>query len=400
MSAIEQGRVDRARERLESAARDRGADSALRIVKINAPVTNAMPLQLDRKFSVVGGLSQSGLRTLYSTIDGMRRDASADAGAKEFFDGIDLEDLRLDNPALVEIVDRCDEAIMLAGAEIRGATLALKDLDEQLIALPDAAELKATVEADPVFAEFVGRCIEVPEDAHSIRAGLEAVRADSQRVALEAACEFDIDAALGTGGGSTSSMLFGRTAGTSANVHQVEAEGELSEYDMAPGSPAYVLAARLDHVGIPTSPLDAVSTADRLLRQVDQAVAKSNEFEGTAQIESGSTTDLVARRDQIRESRLVAEQRVESLQTLRTIALDELSESGFRFSHMPIMFTDPFADIPISLLETTLTMLGRRSESSQVIVATDIAEARQWCANETHPASFIRAEGWFATEHP
>ena len=240
-------------------------------------------------------------------------------------------------------------------------------------------------------------------DANNIEYGLEAVHLDPRRAALVAACSpdvEDIDDVMTIDDAASGTMLFGGTGGLgNSDLRQAEAEGELSEYDMAPGSPAYVLASRLDHVGIETSPLDAVDVATRLLHQVDLAKAQRLEFEAGVRAAGGDASNTVAERDRTRSARGETQRRLTTLKHLNAIAYNQLADVPARFSPMPFMLVDPFFDIPSDLAEVTLSMLLRRTASSQVIVACDSPEVHDWCSVAGEEVTSVRVDDWFAREH-
>lgn len=398
MNVVDKGRVERARERLESATRKRSVDG-LRIVKVNAPVSDAESIPLNRKLTVLRGLSASGLRTLYGTIDGMRRDAGAD---KELGISPAERDASITtsiDPALEAIVDRCEQAIMLTESEIRGASLALEDLDAKIHDTPEAPNLIASDDFNNEFVPFINRCLDVSADSFSIEAGLDSLRSDPERAALEAVCSNDIEDLDAEDDPAAGAMLFGGGKPGSTGLYLAEAEGALSEYDMAPGSPAYVLASRLDHVGITASPLDAAEVAARLLSQIEVATAQRLEFEDAVRASGGEAAETVAERDRARRSRSETQRRLHTLKHLHAIARNQLADDPARFSPIPLMLVDPFSDIPSDLADVTLEMLLRRTESSQVIVACDSHNVRKWCETAGDDTTFVEIEGWFAREN-
>lgn len=397
MEKVDKGRVERARERLASATRKRTVDG-LRIVKVNAPVADAEAIPLNRKLTVLSGLSGSGLRTLYGTINGMRRDAGAD---KELGISPAEPDETITtsiDPGLEAIVERSEQAIMLTESEVRGASLALEDLDAKIHDTPEAPDLIASDEFNNEFVPFINRCLDVATDSFSIEAGLDSLRSDPNRATLKAACSTDIEDVVALDDPASGAMLFGGGKNGSSGIFQAEAEGALSEYDMAPGSPAYVLASRLDHVGISASPLDAAEVAELLLSQIEVATAQRLEFEDAVRAAGGSRADTLAERDRARGVRAETQRRLQTLKHIHAIARNQLADDPARFSPIPLMLVDPFADIPSDLADVTLSMLLRRTESSQVIVACDSNEARKWCETAGDDTSWFKVEGWFASE--
>lgn len=398
MSVVDNGRVERARERLESATRQRTVDG-LRIVKINAPVPGGEPIPLNRKLTILRGLSSSGLRTIYGTIDGMRRDAGADKELGISPAGPDSHVTTSIDPGLEAVVERCEQAIMLTEAEIRGAFLALEDLDASIHDSPAAPNLIRSDEFNDEFVPFIKRCVDVPSDSFSIEAGLDLLRSDPVRTALVDACSNGTGQGAGSSDPASGAMLFGGGNAGSTGVDHAEAEGALSEYDMAPGSPAYVLASRLEHVGISTSPLDAATVASSLLSQIEIAAQQRIEFEAAVRDAGGEPAETIAERDRVRLSRSETQRRLHTLKHLHSIARNQLADEPARFSPIPLMLIDPFLDIPSDLAEVTLSMLLRRTASSQVIVASDNYEARKWCETANEDSTLVHVEGWFAQEH-
>ena len=414
MTAVDQERVDRARERLESATREgRVSDPAIRIVKLNPPEEGATPVALNRKMTVLSAMSSSGVRTLFTTIDGMQRDAGA-----EFVDS-DIDELSIDpsDPEvqkLLVLIDSCDKALLLSGAETRGADLVLSELDEKIAALQSVQTQTAQV-ASPVtggasgvpsgwpvdrtvsteFADFIAKVLESPAIAQPIEDGLELLSSDPRRIALKAACALDVAA-----GSKGNSGLFGSNGSNQSHILRAEAEGELSEYDMAPGSPAYVLAARLESVGITASPLDVSDVATNLLAQIDQAKLDRAAYEDSTKALTGDAAHIVAEREQVASRRAAAWRRQSTQRHLRRIAQSQLDEHGQRARGlMPVLIEEPFADLPDELTTTTLSMLRTHSEIAQVILVTSRSDIGRWCDGQSDSVAAVRATGWFAEEH-
>ena len=146
-----QARVEHARERLETAAGETGSDSVLRIVKLNPPAEAGQSLQLNRRLTVFRGMSASGLRTLFATLDGMQRDAARATGVDN---SVALEPDTSGLPTqLDEVLESCEQALLLSGAEMRGAEMVLGDIDEKIRFIQNVA--KPGHSAEPRFVEFV-----------------------------------------------------------------------------------------------------------------------------------------------------------------------------------------------------------------------------------------------------
>lgn len=407
MNAVDQGRVNRARERLKSAADD-GAinDPAIRILKLNPPEAGAQSIRLNRRLTMLSGLSSSGVRTLFATIDGMGRDANNGRSAAQVDgpdDGTDgAADTAVDEKTatLLDVIDSCEQAILLSGAEMRGADMALADLEDRIRTAQTEAAAASTSngESNPGFAEFIAQVLANPADAASIESGLADLHNDPRRVALQAACSLD----LGNGEGAGGPRLFGSNSSVQTNLVRAEAEGDLSEYDMTPGSPAYVLASRLDHVGIPTSPLDALDVATRLLADIEKAVANQAEFEESLGELTGVDAELVAEREMVIRRRSTAARRHVTQQHLRQIARSQVRDGargGRRRGLMPILIEEPFADLPDELTHATLAMLLDYTELAQVILVTGRSDVRAWFSSPDDRTECVDATGWFAEEH-
>ncbi len=392
-----QGRVDRARERLESAQNVAATDSAIRIVKLNPPLAGAAPVHLKRRITVIQRLSDSGKRTLFSTIAGMRRDVE-DLTEQDYSSDDELSSEIASQ--LADVVDSCEQAILLAGAEMRGADMALSDLDEQIRTSPEAPEI-AFVAPPPEFADFVSQVEDSPAEADSIRSGLKALDEDPRRVALAAACSLDL-ANPGADLEPHGTRLFGSSNRLNTNVFQAEAEGALSEYDMSPGSPAYVLSSRLNYVGISTTPLEAADTAQRLLAEIDRVFEQRVEFETTLQSATGQAGELVAQRNQILARRSATERKVATQRQLLSLAQAQLRNGGGHKPRglMPVLLEEPFTDLPTELTNETLSMLLRHSEAAQVLLVTERRDVASWCNAVGGPdAGTVEVTGWFAHEH-
>ena len=398
MNALDQGRIDRARERLESAAgRDSASDPAIRIVKLNPPEAGAESLQLNRKLTMLSGLSGSGRRTLFGTIDGMQRDAglSAEAHSAETFE-IEVDPNNATAAVLLRIIDSCEQAMLLSGAEMRGADMVLADLDEKIRSLQNSPDSEVDTPEAPVrrpeFDAFITQVLDLPADADSIVGGLAALSRDPRRVALKAACSLELDEAAG------GPKLFGSSVRGQSNLVRAEAEGELSEYDMTPGSPAYVLASRLEVIGIPTSPLDAAEVATALLTQIEEAQQHQAAYAESVGALTCSAAELASERELIVTRRGTALRRQSTQQHLRRIARSQLDADSRARGLMPVLIEEPFADLPDELTQPTLSMLLKHTELAQVILVASDVDVRAWCDAIDDRAQVVDATGWFAQE--
>lgn len=405
MNALDQDRVDRARERLDSAAREGAvADPAIRIVKLNPPIPGGASVLLNRKLTMLSGLSGSGIRTLFTTIDGMQRDAAHPA------DDPNEPEVILD-PAdplatkLQAIITSCEQALLLSGAEMRGADMVLADLDDKIASgtqpgtLQPVAEVAPRPPVTPEFEAFIAEVLESPSEADSILAGYAALSNDPRRVALKAACSIDLSQ-IADDASAGGPRLFGSSSRQQSNLLRAEAEGELSGYDMTPGSPAYVLASRLEFVGIPTSPLEAANVAADLLAEITHAKEAAATYEASMRSLTGPAADLVSERDQVKARRQSAARRQSTQRHLVRIAKSQLSEFGSRpRGLMPVLIEEPFADLPDELTNATLSMLFKHAEIAQVILVTNRSDVRTWCEMKDERAECVQASGWFAEEH-
>lgn len=407
MNAIDQGRVDRARQRLESAAQGGAVnDPAIRIVKLNPPEEGGQSVRLNRRLTMLSGLSGSGARTVFATIDGMARDINGATGADA--DGTSPPGNAAAETAadahtttLVDIVDSCEQAMLLSGAEMRGADMALADIEEQIRSAqsspPPPSEHDQPSSATAGFAAFIAQVLHNPADADSITHGLEALQSDPRRIALQAACSLDLEGDSGFDG----PKLFGSSNRVQTNLVRAEAEGELSEYDMAPGSPAYVLASRLDYAGIPTSPFEAADVATRLLAEIDTAKENQAAFEQSLGALTGTDAELAAKREAVINQRSTAARRAATLQNLHRIARSQIQNrngDGRRRGLMPVLIEEPFNHLPDELTHATLAMLLEHSEVAQVILVTSRSDVRAWFTSADDRAECVDATGWFAQE--
>ena len=404
MNAIDQGRVNRARQRLESAAQDGPVnDPAIRIVKLNPPEEGGQPVRLNRHLTMLSGLSRSGARTVFATIEGMTRDVASAANSLDASnDGPNAAAETSPDPhttTLLDIIDSCEQALLLSGAEIRGADMALADLDEQIRSAQENPPTRNNDDAGTSSAagvsEFVAQVLHNPADALIIEQGLAALLADPRRIALHAACSLDLDGDSGFGG----PKLFGSSSRVQTNLVRAEAEGELSEYDMAPGSPAYVLASRLDHVGIPTSPLDAAEVAKNVLAEIEAARHDQAAFEQSLETLTGLEAELASKRDVVVTQRSATARRQATHRHLHQIARSQIKNGGGRRRGlMPVLIEEPFSDLPDELTHATLAMLLEHSKMAQVILVTDRSDVRAWFSSNDDRFECVDALGWFAEE--
>ena len=182
---------------------------------------------------------------------------------------------------------------------------------------------------------------------------------------------------------------------------RAEAEGDLSEYDMSPGSPAYVLAARLEALGLVVSPLDAADAATRLLDEVDKASAAKVEYEKAVHAMTGPAAVLVEQRQRAIDQRSMTERKVATQNQLLRLAKAQLTAGGGHKPRglMPVLLEEPFADLPEELTDATLAMLLRHSEAAQVLIVSRRSDVATWCNQVDGDAGCVDVTGWFAEEH-
>ena len=339
----------------------------------------------------------------------MQRDAGGEESDPEVDElSVDASDPEVQK--LLTLIESCDQALLLSGAERRGADLVLAELDEKIESFraahadkPAHGSTGASWPIDrvvaPEFADFIAKVLESPAEIASIEQGLDALVSDPRRVALKAACALDQPSLQANGSGLFAHGADRANAGQTG-ILRAEAEGELCEYDMAPGSPAYVLAARLQSVGITASPLDVSEVTTDLLAQIEQAKIDRDEYENSTRQLTGAAADVVTEREQVAIRRASAARRQSTQQHLRRIARSQLDQNGARARGlMPVLIEDPFLDLPNELAGTTLAMLRRHSAIAQVILVTNRSDVRRWCNGLGSNVEAVVATGWFAEEH-
>lgn len=440
MNQVDLDRVGQARRRLRSASSSPHHDDlAIRVVELTSPNPAGEDLELNRNFTVISGLSEPARRALADTIDGLRLDDPGrglvgiieDHGARfplhavgrgPEVPGTSLIPARpfsftsaprtAEAAQLAEIIETIDRAVLLSGAELRGADAAAEAIRQEIIESrgssielvgPEVDEARRTLAA----LDEVAPPAEVIEHIEKV---LRAVEANPERVALRAR--------RSQAEGARGQVLPGdsRNFAMLADLAIAEADGELAEFDMRSQSEASLLAASLALLNIEVSPAAAPETAAKVLEEcaeldsIRQRALQTIADEASAP--AAQPQALTEQLQRIADQQAHIQRRLRSQQQMLAIAREQWSIYGIGeidlrthldFSAgssrpLPILVEEPLADLPMRLSGAILSMLLRHSATTQVICISDLPDLRNWCQAVGVRAGWVAATGWFAEE--
>lgn len=434
MNQLDIDRVDQARQRLQSAARSTHQDDpAIRLVELTSPRVKEAALEFHRDFCVIYGLGEGARRALADTIDALRlgdphtglsgiiedrgRRIPLHAARREpDTPGTSLVPTRplaaraahrtAEAAQLAEVIETIDSAMLLSGAELRGADAAAQTIRDETpepqpsaaLAIPELEDAQRTLAA----LDEVSPPTEIIE--HLARV-LQVVESNPDRLAL-AAKRSQAEGARGQVLPSDS-----RDVAMLADLAIAEADGAIAEFDMRSESDASLLASSLDLLSIETTPASAPAMAKKVLDEC----AELGEIRRRAQESIDSARiPLIAgdqqRLDRIDRDRAHIQRRLRSQQQLLAAAREQwaligVGELDLR-THLdltsettrplPILVEEPLADLPMRLSGAIMTTLLRHSNSTQVICVSDQSDLHAWCDRVGERAGWVAASGWFA----
>ncbi len=439
MSTVDLDRIYKARERLRSATdspeRD---DPAIRLVELHSPQPGDSSLALHRNFCVISDLSDRGRQALSATIDGLRLNdptnglagtietrgtrtsltqlrieqqppGTALVPSRAFFAGSSARTAQA--AQLAEVIEMIDRAVLLSGAELRGADAAAEEI--RLSVVPPPTEIMIP---DPQLDD-ARRTLEALEQAappgeliEQLMSAALALDGDRARIALQAK-RSQAEAAK-----AQLLPTAGRDVVMLADLVVAEADGEIAEYDMNPGSTAAQLAACLASLDIETSPAAAPALAVRVLEEATELEAiraralETIDAEAMERRPSGQGCGLHAELQHIDDQRNHIQRSLRSQQQLLAVAREQWNRVGIGdvdlHSHLdhtgdidrplPILVEDPLADLPARLSGAILSTLLRHSAQTQVICVSDQVDLGAWCKSVGDRAGWVAASGWFA----
>ncbi len=441
MTGSDLSRVREARERLHAADAHLGlSDPAIRIVELQSPRLGERSLVLDRAFCVITGLASGPRQALAATVDAIRTNNEniGLSGIVETYGrrfpmhkasslapkvpGTDLVPTgSLFNRAaaysaeaklVLEVIDTVDRAILLSGAELRGADAAAADLEIERAVLTNSdsgsavgATLVVRTE-DEEMLEALDMVAPPVTAIEELRKTVARVREDGTRTRLEARVSQTRAAREQVLPSDSNDVT------VLADLAIAEADGALAEYDMTPGSPTERLTSQLADLGFQTAPFEAAEVADRL-------ISESHELETIRQrlvrsIESAAlppaVVELETRRHQIDERRLRIRRQMRSHQQLLAVMKQEARRLGVdvdgigvildlrdeRDRPFPILIEEPLAGLPARMAGSILSILLRYSNETQVLCVSDQLDLHDWCESVGERADWVRATGWFA----
>ncbi len=434
MNQLDVDRVEQARQRLQSAARSpHHDDPAIRLVELTSPRVEDAALELHRSFCVVSGLAEPARRALADTIDALRlgdpqtglsgiveargRRTPLHAARREpRAPGTSLVATRpfatgashrtAEATQLAEVINTIDRAVLLSGAELRGADAAAQEIRDRLpesptsteLAIPELEDARRTLAA----LDEVSPPVEIVE--HIARV-LRVVEANPERISLTAR--------RSQAEGARGQVLPGdsRNVAMLADLAIAEADGAIAEFDMRPQSDASLLASSLDLLSIETTPASAPLMAKKVLdecEELDQIRRKAQEVIDSARAPIAADDQL--RLDTIDQHRSHIQRRLRSQQQLLAAAREQwaiigVGELDLR-THidlvtdttrpLPILVEEPLADLPMRLSGAIMSTLLRHSNATQVICVSDQSDLHTWCDSVGDRAGWVAATGWFA----
>lgn len=434
MTQLDVDRVDQARQRLQSAARSpHHDDPAIRLVELTSPRVEDAALELHRSFCIISGLGEPARKALADTIDALRLgDAQTglsgiveDRGRRTPLHGARREPevpgtslvparpvasaashRTAEATQLAEVINTIDRAVLLSGAELRGADDAAQRVLEQNPAAQSSTELAIPEIEDA--ARTIAALDEVSpptEIVEHIARVLRVVEANPERIALTAR--------RSQAEGARGQVLPGDSRDTAmlADLAIAEADGAIAEFDMRPQSDATLLAASLDLLSIETTPASAPAMAKKVLDEC--AELDSIRRKAQAVLDAAETplpAAVQAQLDTINRHRSHIQRRLRSQQQLLAVAREQwaiigVGELDLR-THLdltsdttrplPILVEEPLADLPMRLSGAIMSTLLRHSNSTQVICVSDQSDLHAWCDKVGERAGWVQATGWFA----
>ncbi|MFT7476224.1 MAG: hypothetical protein ACI81L_003173 [Verrucomicrobiales bacterium] len=445
MNTVDHDWVQEARPRLDAVGSSATGDPALRVLELDSPRPDEAPLRLHKAFCVIGGLSESARHALAATVDGIRT-SNANIGlagtVESFGRRVPIHTLRVSDrtpgtalvPAaaifgrtsartaeaalLAEVIETIGQAVLLSGAELRGADAAATAVTNRLRGLsPEHADkLGTSIEIhdgdkaeDRAALAALGEIAPDPMAVRRIEEALDLLRSDNVRTRLQAACS--------QAAASKAQLLpsDARDVAMLADLAVAEAQGCLAEYDMTPGSPAESLTAQLAQISVDAAAFNAPSIAERIISEsaelesirarLVRSIAAANPFPEVA--------FLSDERRRIDEQRLHIQRRLRSQQQLLAIAREQWGRIGLGEVDLrstidlsddadrppPILVEDPLNGLPARLSGAILSTLLRHSSQTQVLCVSDQIDLKQWCASVGDRADWVPATGWFAGRH-
>lgn len=434
-------RVREARKRLHAADDHSGSsDPAIRIVELQSPRLGERSLPLDRAFCVIFGLASGPRQALAATVDAIRTNnehmglsgivetygrrfpihqaaglapqvpGSALVPTGSLFNRAAARSAEAD--LVVEVIESIHRAILLSGAELRGADAAAGDLETQraILTNSDSGSAVGTTLAvrseDEEMLEALDLVAPPVAAIEQLRGTVERVRDDGQRTRLEAA--------ISQAKAAREQVLPGDANDVTvlAELAVAEADGALAEYDMTPGSPTETLTAQLADLGFHAAPFEAAQVADRLICESEEL--ETIRLRLVRSIESASLppeiVELETQRQQIEKRRLRIRRRLRSQQQLLAVMRQETRRLGVEAGGSaavldlrtdserphPILIEEPLAGLPARMAGSILSILLRYSNETQVICVSDQLDLHEWCESVGDRAGWIGASGWFA----
>lgn len=437
----DQGRIQQARERLAAADSPLGLhDPAVRLVELTSPRSAERGLTLHRAFSVIFELTDPARQSLAATIDGLRSNNEniGLTGVVETYGqrypmhqatslapkvpGSALVPTSLtptrseahtaEQAALLEVIDTVDRAILLSGAELRGAEAVAADIATERAIVTNSDSGSAIGAAlvirseDEEMLEALDMVAPPVTAINELRTVVDRLADDPDRTRLEAGLSQAKAARDCVQPGDANEVL------VLADLAIAEADGALAEYDMTPGSPTEMLTAHLAALGFQAAPFEAATVANRLINE-------SDELEGirarlVRSIELAAVPPEIVELDEARsivdERILRIGRRLRSQQQLLAVARAEARRLGIDANRsgavldlrdeterpFPVLIEEPLADLPARLSGAILSILLRYSHQTQVICVSDQVDLRSWCDSVGERAGWVEAQGWFA----
>ena len=444
MTSMDLGRVNEARRRLESAEmKTPHSDASIRIVELHSPRVGDHPLCLNDQFCIIAKMSEPARQALAATIDGVRTN-NENMGLGGVVESLGRRSRMHQHPIkqkaepgtalvptlsifgrsahmeeveqLIEVIETIDRAVLLSGAELRGADAAADSLDAEISQVTDlgagrteepgaALELYTSVNprADEKQILAALDSVAIPENrVEQIQQAVQGLRGDAQRTRLQATCSQAVAAR------SQVQPSDGREVAMLAELAVAEAEGSLAEYDMQPGSTAETLTSHLADIGIEASAYTAAEIADRIVKEnTELNMIRSRVASSIDRIAlSPELERLTAERKRVEAHRLSIQRRLRSQQQLLAVARDESTRLGLDQYALdlrdaaerptPILIEDPLEDLPARLSGAILSTLLRHSAQTQVICVSNQLDLREWSTSVGDRAGWVQATGWFA----
>lgn len=430
-------RVREARRRLREVIPERSrADTAIRIIELESPRPDGVPLLLHPEFSVIGGLSAGAYAEVLATIDALQQNTATigldgtvvvsgelfslhdptiptlAANVDIVLDDSDVDVAWADHDELRELVSAAESAVLVTSAELRGADSIAEELRSGQEDVPEVIDLRTT-DAD---REEIRQTLEALDELEpntdavdDLTDRLARLSASPSPTSLQATVE-QYSAALARV--QPTDADFVRRNLEEALDDAVEAQ---NAYERERRTQLFGIVDVLATIGVTAEPDTAVELAERVLAERSElASIRARLVEKLANPavrirhvhESPELAD-VERRTANLQRKLTTQRYILTFARLiyatsdgRAAGPSTINEAigpvGDHRRALPIALVEPLDDLPAHLGAAVLSILLRLSEQHQVICLSDHEPVHDWASDLGGRVGLVDVSGWFA----